>query len=59
MRIIALILAALCASPAALAQNWIGLLKNTPVERYSVSSMRTPPSSTQSGRGPPGWSRPR
>jgi surface antigen len=34
MRLIALILATACASPAALAQNWIGLLKNTPAERF-------------------------
>ena len=39
MRIIALILAALCASPAA-AQNWIGLLKNTRAERFEEEDIR-------------------
>jgi len=34
MRSIAMIIVMACASPAALAQNWIGLLKNTPAERF-------------------------
>ena len=39
MRLIALILAAACASPA-LAQNWVGLLKNTPAERFDEEDLR-------------------
>ena len=39
MRLIVLILAALCANPA-LAQNWIGLLKNTPAERFDEEDLR-------------------
>ena len=39
MRLIALILAAACASPA-LAQNWVGLLKNTPAERFDKEDLR-------------------
>jgi surface antigen len=40
MRLIVFILAAACASPAALAQNWIGLLKNTPAERFDEDDLR-------------------
>ena len=40
MRMMALILAGLCASPAATAQNWIGLLKNTPAERFDEEDIR-------------------
>ena len=39
MRLIVLILAAACASPA-LAQSWVGLLKNTPVERFDKEDLR-------------------
>ena len=41
MRMNALLLAAACAalSPAALAQNWIGLLKNTPAERFDEEDL--------------------
>ena len=39
MRLIALILAAAFASPAP-AQNWIGLLKNTPAERFDEEDLR-------------------
>ena len=40
--LIATALAAACAlaSPAALAQNWIGLLKNTPAERFDEEDLR-------------------
>jgi surface antigen len=40
MRLIAMILVVVCASPAALAQNWIGLLKNTPAERFDEEDLR-------------------
>jgi surface antigen len=40
MRLIAVILVAACASPAALAQNWIGMLKNTPAERFDDEDLR-------------------
>ena len=33
-------LACVLASPAALAQNWIGLLKNTPAERFDEEDLR-------------------
>jgi len=39
MRLIVLILAAACANPA-LAQSWVGLLKNTPVERFDKEDLR-------------------
>ncbi len=39
MRLIVVMLAALCANPA-LAQNWIGLLKNTPAERFDEEDLR-------------------
>ena len=39
MRLIVAILAALCASPA-LAQSWIGMLKNTPAERFDQEDVR-------------------
>ena len=39
MRFIVLLLAAACAGPA-LAQNWIGLLKNTPAERFDEEDIR-------------------
>jgi len=39
MRLIVLIVAALFAHPA-LAQNWIGLLKNTPAERFDEEDLR-------------------
>jgi surface antigen len=39
MRLLALILAAAFASPAP-AQNWIGLLKNTPAERFDEEDLR-------------------
>jgi surface antigen len=39
MRLLALILAAAFATPAP-AQNWIGLLKNTPAERFDEEDLR-------------------
>jgi surface antigen len=39
MRLLVLMLAALCANPAS-AQNWIGLLKNTPAERFDEEDLR-------------------
>jgi surface antigen len=39
MRLIVLIVAAVIAHPA-LAQNWIGLLKNTPAERFDEEDLR-------------------
>ena len=39
MRLIVLMLAMACAGPA-LAQNWIGLLKNTPAERFDEEDLR-------------------
>jgi surface antigen len=39
MRLVIVIIAALCANPA-LAQNWIGLLKNTPAERFDEEDLR-------------------
>lgn len=42
MRPTALVLAAALAvlSPAALAQNWVGILKNTPAERFDEEDLR-------------------
>ena len=39
MRLIVLILAAACANPA-LAQSWVGMLKNTPAERFDKEDVR-------------------
>ena len=39
MRLMVVMIAALCANPA-LAQNWIGLLKNTPAERFDKEDLR-------------------
>ena len=39
MRLVIVMIAALCANPA-LAQNWIGLLKNTPAERFDEEDLR-------------------
>jgi surface antigen len=39
MRFVVVMIAALCANPA-LAQNWIGLLKNTPAERFDEEDLR-------------------
>jgi surface antigen len=35
-----LLLVLLAASPAAVAQNWVGLLKNTPAERFDEEDLR-------------------
>jgi surface antigen len=40
MRLVLLLAAALAVCPPAAAQNWIGLLKNTPAERFDEEDLR-------------------